>query len=164
VIFEATVDGRAARVEVRGGGPTYTVILDGRRLEVAVHSTATHFQTLVIDGRRHDAGVLRQGDVYAVALREGMFEVALAEAAGDAAVAHRKAAAGPAKVSAPMPGKIVRVAAVAGQAVRAGECLLVMEAMKMENEIRAPRDGQVKDVRVKEGQAVESGALLLLVE
>jgi biotin carboxyl carrier protein len=63
-----------------------------------------------------------------------------------------------------MPGKIVRVAADAGQEVRAGECLVVMEAMKMENEIRSPRAGRVTDVLVKEGQAVESGALLILVE
>ena len=63
-----------------------------------------------------------------------------------------------------MPGKIVRVPAAAGQEVRAGECLVVMEAMKMENEIRSPRAGRVKDVLVKEGQAVESGALLILVE
>jgi biotin carboxyl carrier protein len=63
-----------------------------------------------------------------------------------------------------MPGKIVRVVAAAGQEVRAGECLVVMEAMKMENEIRSPRDGRIKDVLVKEGQAVESGALLILVE
>ena len=63
-----------------------------------------------------------------------------------------------------MPGKIVRVAVAAGQAVRAGECLLVMEAMKMENEIRSPRDGSVTGVLVREGQAVESGALLMLVE
>jgi biotin carboxyl carrier protein len=63
-----------------------------------------------------------------------------------------------------MPGKIVRVAAARGAAVKAGECLLVMEAMKMENEIRAPRDGSVKDVLVTEGQAVETGALLILVE
>ena len=164
MIFEATVDGRTARVEVRGEGPAYTVVLDGRTLAVAVHPTAKHFQTLVIDGRSHDAGVVRQGEGYAVALREGTFEVALAEAGAAGAVAHRKAASGPAKVFAPMPGKIVRVAAGAGQAVKAGECLLVMEAMKMENEIRAPRDGHVKDVRVNEGQAVESGALLILVE
>jgi len=63
-----------------------------------------------------------------------------------------------------MPGKIVRVVAEAGLEVRAGECLVVMEAMKMENEIRSPRDGRIKDVLVKEGQAVESGALLILVE
>jgi biotin carboxyl carrier protein len=99
-----------------------------------------------------------------VALRDGTFEVTLVAGARGAAIPHRKTATGPARVSAPMPGKIVRVVSSAGQDVRAGECLVVMEAMKMENEIRSPRDGRIKEVLVKEGQAVESGALLLLVE
>ena len=164
MIYDATVDGREARVEVRSAGGVYTVLVDGRPLSVAVISTSRHFATLIIDGRCHDAGVLRQGGSHAVALRDGTFEVTLAAGARGAAVPHRKVAAGPARVSAPMPGKIVRVASAAGQDVRAGQCLLVMEAMKMENEIRSPRDGRIKDVLVKEGQAVESGALLLLVE
>ena len=164
MIFDATVDGRTARVEVRSAGGRYTVLVDGRPLSVDVFPTARHFTTLIIDGRCHDAGVLRQGAQHAVVLRDGTFEVTLVAAARGAAAPHRKAAAGPAKVSAPMPGKIVRVVAAAGQEVRAGECLVVMEAMKMENEIRSPRDGRIKDVLVKEGQAVESGALLILVE
>jgi biotin carboxyl carrier protein len=164
VIFDATVDGRAARVEVRSAGGLYTVIIDGRPLKVSVFPTARHFTTLIIDGRCHDAGVLRQGASHAVALREGAFEVTLMTAAHGAAAPHRKPPPGPARVNAPMPGKIVRVAAAAGQQVEAGECLIVMEAMKMENEIRAPRAGRVKEVLVKDGQAVESGALLILVE
>ena len=131
---------------------------------VRAHPTQRHFWALEVDGRAYDAGVLRRGDSYTVALRGGALEVTLAEAARGGAAVHRKAAAGPAKVQAPMPGKIVRVAASAGQAVKAGECLLVMEAMKMENEIRSPRDGSVTGVLVREGQAVESGALLMLVE
>ena len=164
MIFDATVDGRAARVEVRLLGGAYTVLVDGRPLEIRVHPTARHFDTLIVDGRSFDAGILRQGDSYRVALRDGAYDVTLVEAARGAGAPHRKAAAGPAKVAAPMPGKIVRLVAAGGQAVKAGECLLVMEAMKMENEIRAPRDGVVKDVLVREGQAVESGALLILVE
>jgi biotin carboxyl carrier protein len=164
VIYDATVDGREARVEVRSSGGVYTVLVDGRPMSVGVFPTARHFTTLIIDGRSHDAGVLRQGASHAVALRDGTFVVTLVAGARGAAVPHRKVAAGPARVSAPMPGKIVRVVSAAGQEVRAGECLVVMEAMKMENEIRSPRDGRIKDVLVKEGQAVESGALLLLVE
>ena len=164
MIFDATIDGRAARVEVRSAAGLFTVLVDGRPLRVSVIPTARHFTTLLIDGRCHDAGVLRQGVHHAVVLRDGTFEVTLEAAARGAAAPHRKAAAGPARVSAPMPGKIVRVAAAPGQEVRAGECLAVMEAMKMENEIRSPRAGRIKDVLVKEGQAVESGALLILVE
>ena len=71
---------------------------------------------------------------------------------------------GPARVQAPMPGKLVRVLVSAGQDVGAGQGLVVMEAMKMENEIRAPRAGRVKEAPVREGQAVETGALLVLLE
>jgi pyruvate dehydrogenase E2 component (dihydrolipoamide acetyltransferase) len=164
VIFEATAAGRTARVEVREADGGYLVSIDGRVLRVSARPASGHFWTLVVDGRTRDAAILPGADGYAVALREGTYEVALAEAAAAATAAHRKAASGPAKVTAPMPGKIVRVSASAGQEVKAGECLLVMEAMKMENEIRATRDGSVRDVAVREGQAVESGALLMLVE
>jgi biotin carboxyl carrier protein len=164
MIFEATVDGRAAQVEVRSAGGLHTVLVDGRPLRMEVHPTARHFTTLIIDGRSYDAGVLRQGATHSVAVSGATFEVALVAAARGAAAPHRKASPGPAQVNAPMPGKIVRVSAVAGQDVKAGDCLVVMEAMKMENEIRAPRAGRVKDIVVKEGQAVESGALLILVE
>jgi biotin carboxyl carrier protein len=164
VIFDAAAAGRTARVEVRESGDDYVVAIDGREIAVRVHPTQRHFWALTVDGRAYDAGVLRRGDGYTVALRGGTFEVTLEEAARGAAAPHRKAASGPARVPAPMPGKIVRVAASAGQVVAAGECLLVMEAMKMENEIRSPRDGRVTGVLVREGQAVESGALLMLVE
>jgi pyruvate carboxylase subunit B len=67
----------------------------------------------------------------------------------------------PGAVRAPMPGLVVRVVAVAGQAVAAGQGLVVLEAMKMENEIRAPVAGRVTSVRVAEGQAVEKGEVLI---
>ena len=63
----------------------------------------------------------------------------------------------------PMPGRVVRVLSAVGNDVAAGQGLAVIEAMKMENEIRAPRAGRVQEVAVREGQAVEAGALLLVV-
>jgi len=62
-----------------------------------------------------------------------------------------------------MPGKIVRVLVVAGDKVEAGQGLLVVEAMKMQNEIRAPKSGTVERVLVSEGQAVNSGHVLAIV-
>ena len=71
---------------------------------------------------------------------------------------------GPQKLLAPMPGKVVRVLVKPGDEVKARQGLVVVEAMKMENELRAARDGRVREVAVKEGQSVDAGAVLVLVE
>ena len=71
---------------------------------------------------------------------------------------------GPQRVVAPMPGKVVRVLVKAGDDVKARQGLVVVEAMKMENELRAARDGRVREVAVAEGQSVDAGTVLLVVE
>ena len=70
------------------------------------------------------------------------------------------AGSGPQRLVAPMPGKVVRVLVKAGDAVTARQPVVVVEAMKMENELRASRDGTVAEVHVREGQSVDAGALL----
>jgi biotin carboxyl carrier protein len=74
------------------------------------------------------------------------------------------AGSGPQRVTAPMPGKVVRLLVEPGATVVPKQGLVVVEAMKMENELKAARAGRVKTVAVAEGQSVESGALLLVVE
>lgn len=71
---------------------------------------------------------------------------------------------GPQRIAAPMPGKIVRVLVAAGDEVKARQGLVVVEAMKMENELRAARDGRVREVVVAEGQSVDAGMLLVVVD
>ena len=73
-------------------------------------------------------------------------------------------ATGPQRVTSPMPGKVVRVLVKPGDDVKGRQGLVVVEAMKMENELRAARDGRVRDVAVVEGQSVDAGAVLLIVE
>ena len=75
-------------------------------------------------------------------------------------VAPAAGAAGAVKVNAPMPGKVLSVKAAVGQAVKKGDVLLVLEAMKMENEIVAPQDGTVASIQVSAGQSVEAGDVL----
>ena len=70
-------------------------------------------------------------------------------------------AAGATTVEAPMPGKILNIKVSAGQAVKFGETVIVMEAMKMETEIVAPADGTVAQILVKAGDAVDTGAALV---
>jgi biotin carboxyl carrier protein len=165
VIYEASVGGRSWRVEVRPGSGEgrYTVTLDGHPLDVDVRETSPGVLSLIAAGRSQEAAVERMEGGFRVGLRGRVIEVSLAEAArGGAAL--RRPAAGPSRVQAPMPGKLVRVLVTAGEDVGAGQGLVVMEAMKMENEIRAPRAGRVKEAPVREGQAVETGALLVLLE
>jgi biotin carboxyl carrier protein len=73
------------------------------------------------------------------------------------------AADGPVRVVAPMPGKIVRLLVAPGEAVAVRQGLVVVEAMKMENELRAPRAGTVSEVAVQEGAVVELGAVLVTI-
>jgi len=76
----------------------------------------------------------------------------------------RAVGAGDREVRAIMPGKVVAVLVEVGATVEPGQGLLVIEAMKMENEVPAPRAGTVKELRVQPGQAVEAGELLAIVE
>lgn len=110
------------------------------------------------------------GNVYEVTVEEGASTGAApapraaAPAAPKAAPAAPKAAPagtqGSVTVAAPMPGKILGVKASVGQAVKKGEVMLILEAMKMENEIVAPSDGTVASINVSVGDAVEAGATL----
>ncbi len=112
------------------------------------------------------------GKTYDVQVEEVGASVAPAAASAPAAPA---AAAAPAKdpaapagegeaIAAPMPGTVMSVSVTAGQAVKKGDVLVVLEAMKMENEIMAPHDGTVAAVLVAKGEAVESGQTMLTLQ
>ena len=73
------------------------------------------------------------------------------------------AAAGGTPVTAPMPGKVLRVVVANGAAVKNGDLVLILEAMKMENEIFSPADGVVRDVRVRDGETVNTGDAMMII-
>ena len=104
------------------------------------------------------------GTVYEVELEEMTGAPAAAPVAAPAPSAAAAPAAGGEKVTSPMPGTILSVNVAAGDAVKRGQVLMILEAMKMENEIMAPRDGKVTAVAVTKGAAVESGALLCTIQ
>ena len=71
---------------------------------------------------------------------------------------------GPASVKAPMPGRVVKILVGVGDTVTARQGLLVIEAMKMENELRSPRAGTVREIRVAQGAAVDAGSVMVVIE
>ena len=101
------------------------------------------------------------GNVYDVTVEEGASTGAVAKKAAPAPKAAAPAGAqGSVKVNAPMQGKILSVKGAAGQAVKKGDVILILEAMKMENEIVAPQDGTIASINVNEGDKVEAGAVV----
>ena len=72
--------------------------------------------------------------------------------------------AGPQKITAPMPGKIVRISVAVGDEVKGGQGVIVMEAMKMQNEMKSPKDGKVQKILVAEGATVNPGDTLAVIE
>jgi pyruvate carboxylase subunit B len=147
-----TVDGTelAARLAAVPGTPLYHLLLAGQSWTVAV-------QPLEPGGRgaggRWVLGVVGERvEIEVIDERTRQIE---------ALTGRPRAAAAPGAVVAPMPGLVVRIQVVEGQQVEAGAGLVVVEAMKMENELRAPGRGVVATVHVQVGQAVERGALLV---
>jgi biotin carboxyl carrier protein len=159
--FQAEAGGRTASVTIRGEGGRYELTIGERRIVVDARRTSAHSLSLLIDGRSYDIGLQKAEEGYHVRLAGGAVAVRLADAFFTGAM---RAAGGSMRLVAPMPGKIVRVLVAAGDAVDAGAGLVVVEAMKMENELRAARPGRVRAVHVREGQPVEGGALLVELE
>jgi len=145
--FRVTVDGRAR-------------VIDAARVGEGAWSLAEAgggAQRLVdVDGAGGDFTVALAGATLAVKLVDARRALA-------AKLSPPRAATGPEPVRAPMPGKVVKVLVKAGDAVKAGQGVAVVEAMKMENELRAPRDGTVVEVAARDGQAVEAGQPLVTI-
>ena len=107
------------------------------------------------------------GTNYEIALEEITGEQAVQPSAAPAPTAAPAAAPAPVgageEVVSPMPGNILSVNAKAGDVVKKGQVIMILEAMKMENEIMAPKDGTITSVNVQKGSTVESGALLFVI-
>jgi len=143
-------------VAVRPDHPGLEVTVDGRAFRLSVFEAAPGTFILEEGARRETFHCARDGDEVHLFWRGVVYR--LTREREGARAAPRPAASG---LMAPMPGRVTVVRAAPGQAVRKGEELLVIEAMKMENALRAPRDGVVKSVGAKPGDMVSPGVVLV---
>lgn len=179
--YDVDIDGRVRHVTVRRAGNAFMVQVDGREHVVDAARVGTHTLSLLV---QHAPSESRTTRVHASS-RVRSHEVTLATDPATKQLVARVGTAlvptningrrrsgrkddgshggGPQRLVAPMPGKVVRVLVSKGDRVQRRQPLVVIEAMKMENELRAAGDGAVAEVHVREGQSVEAGTLLALV-
>jgi biotin carboxyl carrier protein len=158
---------REERVRVRRADGGFEVSLGDRTYQVDAGAARAGLHSLRIDGAQHEVAVQPQGDgVYWVSTGEGAGPVEVADPLTHlAAQSHRgKGGKRRQRVNAYMPGRVVALLAEEGQEVAAGQGIVVLEAMKMENEIRAEHDGRIGKLFVQPGQAVEMGNPLFELE
>ena len=161
------VGDREEKVRVRQRRDRFEVMVGDSAYRVDERSMGPGRSSLLIDGRQHDVTVLRNGDgSYRIGSSRGETRVEVMDPLTHLARKSARGAGGRRRqqITAYMPGRVVSIFVGEGDTVAAGDGLVVLEAMKMENEIRAEHDGVVKRVAVTEGQAVEGGDLLFELE
>ncbi len=161
-----TVGGTPHEVEVERVADGYRVTLGGQVVDVDARAVATGLTSLRIDGVSHVAAVTPGADGEMTVQVGGETHEVRVEDAARHAIRTRGGAArgeGGQTLKAPLPGKITLVAVRPGDAVNRGDTLLVIEAMKMENELKAAAGGTVSEVHVAPGQAVNPGDVLLVI-
>lgn len=125
-------------------GSLYSIIKDNRSLELAIEDAPDSKYEILMEGRLYEGMVLDERAMMMMNRKGG-----LTLDSGD--------------VNSPMPGLIVEVTVNEGDTVTQGQTVVILESMKMQNELKAPRDGVVQSVSVSQGQSVEKNALLLSI-
>jgi biotin carboxyl carrier protein len=174
--FEVEVGEKLRIISISRAGASFRIDIDGRLLLVDARHVGDLALSMLVGGdnghvpaRSVDVALAARNQPGAYDVHVGSQIVPLTIRPAGAPSRHNRqpgaaTGIGPQRVTAPMPGKIVRVLVKPGDAVAARQGLVVIEAMKMENELRASRPGRVRDVSVSEGQSVDAGAMLLVVE
>ena len=165
MIYEVTIAEKTYRVELQRVGAGWECKLDGRELPLDVTSAQNGVLSLLLNGKSYEVKQETAGSETNIVVGQERFSVALRD---PRSFRSRRGAGsgeqGVKKITAPMPGKVVRLLAAEGTAVEVGQSVIVIEAMKMQNELKAPKSGVMKKINVAEGAAVEAGQTLAEVE
>jgi biotin carboxyl carrier protein len=165
VKFAATVGSRTHMVDVTESDGRYRVTLGDQVWEVDARLSAQGIASLIIDGVSHVADIEVRDGVSVVDVGGETYSIQVEEQTRYIIRTRGGAAGSPGvqTVKAPLPGKVTHVAVQANDVVTAGQSLVVIEAMKMENELKAAAPGTVREVRVTAGQAVNAGDVLVVI-
>lgn len=164
----AEIGGERLEIHIERDGDRLTAIVDGREHVLEVSQPEAGIYLFKKDGRVYEArvgDVSTSGNARKVKIRDNEFDIRITDPRKlrSAGTDHGHAD-GVAAVKTAMPGKVVRLLLSTGDIVEKGQGIVVVEAMKMQNELKSPKDGTVKEIRINEGQTVSAGDILAVIE
>ncbi|HZQ24604.1 MAG TPA: biotin/lipoyl-containing protein [Terriglobales bacterium] len=165
MLYHVLIDGKSYQLELSQAEGRWHCHLDGREVDLDAVLARRDVLSLILDGKAYE--IKREATADDLHFWVGSLRYA-AELRDPRSLRSRRtgvgAGAGPKKLVAPMPGKVVRVLAREKDEVEAGQGVVVVEAMKMQNEIKSPKRGIIRQLPVSEGTAVNAGDVLAIVE
>jgi len=164
--YIATLDGSDHEVDLdEVGVENYAITLGDKKFAASMRRVGPFSYSVLLDNRSFDFDVVRDGEEIVVTSRHGTARLGLVDAARRrSSSAKKREQSGRAVIKALMPGRVVTVLVAVGDEVPQGRGIAIIEAMKMENEIKAPKAGKVIEVKISAGQTVEKGELMVIIE
>jgi len=164
MLYDVTIDGRNYRLDLSRIDGRWSCRLDGREIEVDSVLVRPDVLSLRVENMSYEVKSERVANELQLWVGSSRFAVEVRDPRSLRGRTRAGDAQGPRKVTAPMPGKVVRLLVREGDEVEGGTGMAVVEAMKMQNEIKSPKKGTVQKVLVSEGAAVNAGDVLAIVE
>lgn len=167
MIYEIQLDEQSHPVTVTADGDgRYTVKVEDREYSVDLTEPQPNLFSLLLDGTSYEVGVDLEGEDCSLYVYDQFFQLKVLDPRRLALLGKggTDQVGGRIEITSPMPGKVVKLLAGTGDDVTKGQGIVVVEAMKMENELKSPKDGTITEILVEEGQAVDANALLMVVE
>ena len=162
--YDIAIDGKNYRLDLNRAEGRWSCRLDGREVEVDAVLARPDVLSLRIGNQAYEVKCERIAGEMNVWVGSARFSAEVRDPRSLRGRVRTLDEHGPRKLTAPMPGKIVRVLVNVGEEVEAGAGVLVVEAMKMQNEIKSPKKGTIRRILVGEGAAVNAGDVLAIVE
>jgi biotin carboxyl carrier protein len=164
MLYDVTIDGKHYRLDLNGAEGAWSCRLDGKDFDVDAILARPDVLSLRIGNQAYEVKSERVANDLYVWVGSRRFAVEVRDPRSLRGRSRAGDEHGPRKIIAPMPGKVVRVLAGEGDDVEAGAGVAVVEAMKMQNEIKSPKKGSIRKILVSEGAAVSAGDVLAIVE
>jgi biotin carboxyl carrier protein len=162
--YEISIDGKNYRLELNQSEGRWSCRLNGREIEVDAVLARPNVLSLRIGNKAYEVKCERVANDVHIWVGSQRFAPEVRDPRSLRSRSHAADDHGPRKLTAPMPGKVVRILLTQGVQVEAGAGVLVVEAMKMQNEIKSPKNGIIQKILVSEGAAVSAGDVLAIVE